>query len=718
MSEVPTVAVKEVNRPTTWKEAFKTTIEKGWDQIKKLIDHHDGRGALTEIAQEVKVAEVPQEKAVEVAPPQPKVEVAVPKSHEVEPKEELFLPSIEDFPPKLQPGLRQGLERLKGDCDKLRQEMASYSDQLIEQERKAKVIEMQQIIDKNYCPFLLGELTTEQRPANLDNYYSKEYLEKVIEMNKELELFCQGKTDFFQTVQIPSQWIEMEPLRPHLNFNLIIDNAQRASKENQRFVSSQEVLCHTTGDTESTLKVLERGVLASKQYQLDHYGEYFFNTVNYPTVFGQIGGVRITNEGKFYTKDFSTDRYEYESPRRRSGKHPYAEFFDIDFTAGEQLWGFEGRGVNFVFRRRQLVSKNECGNPAGEGIAIYDYVRGANVDLTKEPFLIIVDEKRAEAILSLIREKMPNFQEWKDKIPDVDQWIDKHVLVKPVNLAGEELRQVVIGKLYASFEVPNKAGYFVPVDFSSDQRIYHTPGEKYPYQDEFEHPFSGINKEKLQQALSAEGFDPQHPRKIPLAVMAELRKDAFWSYQQNKPSGLSEGYSLQEHTLMVAAQFEKYFADKPLPAGIDRSLFRLIIQGHDSGKGDAVIAKRAAAQHEYTVPIMEKLLRELGYDEKEVSLAKGLLDGDPIGSYLKKTMSEQDTAKEVKRMAEVAKMDQRQFFDLLLILYQVDAGSYTEDAGGFRSLDRLFIFDSQNRKMAFSLETQLKIDALRRAVNG
>lgn len=373
--------------------------------------------------------------------------------------------------------------------------------------------------------------------------------------------------------------------------------------------------------------------------------------------------------------------------------------------------------VNFVFSRRQLVSQSEFGNAAGEGFAIFDYVKGANVDLTREPFLMVVDEKKKEAISSFIREKMVNSPVWQGKIPDVDAWIAKHIFIKPESLAqGEELKRQLEDKLFTAFQIPEKEGYFVPVDFKSEHLIYHSKGEKYPHQAELEHPFSEIDGKRLQEALNLEVYDFNHPRRVPLAIMAELKKDSYWSYQINKPSGLSENYSLQEHTLMVAAQFEKYFADKPLPGGVDRSLFRLVIQGHDSGKGDAVMDHQASAQHEYTIPIVEGLLKHLNYGEKEIALAKGLLSGDPVGNYLKGMINVEDSAAEVKRMAEIAQTDQRQFFDLLLILYQVDAGSYTEDAGGFHSLDSLFVFDPQNRKMTFSFQTQPRIDELKKLV--
>lgn len=251
-------------RPTNIFEKAKNTWEGAKARVAELIQRNDGREALKEIAKGAGVTQV-------ITPAE------VPPPAETEPKEEFYLPLIENFPKDLQPELKKGLERLKEDCAKLREEIALYSDQLSEQERKEKVIAMHQTIGENYCPFILDDSTTTKYYPQTKNYfYSKEYLEEVQNMDKVLKRFCQGKAEFFSTIEVPSKWIKTEPLRPTLNFDLILDAARNVSQENQRFASNGELLTHTTGDTESTMKVLERGMLASKQYQLDNYGEYYF----------------------------------------------------------------------------------------------------------------------------------------------------------------------------------------------------------------------------------------------------------------------------------------------------------------------------------------------------------------------------------------------------------------------------------------------------------
>ena len=46
---------------------------------------------------------------------------------------------------------------------------------------------------------------------------------------------------------------------------------------------------------------------------------------------------------------------------------------------------------------------------------------------------------------------------------------------------------------------------------------------------------------------------------------------------------------------------------------------------------------------------------------------------------------------QVKKMAQQSGLSLADYFDLLTIYYQVDAGSHTKDAGGLEALDYLLI---------------------------
>ena len=51
-------------------------------------------------------------------------------------------------------------------------------------------------------------------------------------------------------------------------------------------------------------------------------------------------------------------------------------------------------------------------------------------------------------------------------------------------------------------------------------------------------------------------------------------------------------------------------------------------------------------------------------------------------------------------------------FELLCIFFKLDAGSYTENAGGKKSLDHLFIFDEKNKNIDLAPDIKKRIDLI------
>jgi hypothetical protein len=176
--------------------------------------------------------------------------------------------------------------------------------------------------------------------------------------------------------------------------------------------------------------------------------------------------------------------------------------------------------------------------------------------------------------------------------------------------------------------------------------------------------------------------------------------------------GVWEGYTLKKHTLMVMGQFEKYFGDKDLPSGIDKNIFRLFLALHDVGKPEAISRGGKHLQYEYTRQYIQSLFEALGIDQRHTDLALVLASGDPIGKYLTSRMDTIQTRTAIEQMANEAKMSVNEFFELLCIYYKLDAGSYTENAGGLRSLDDLFEFDEINRNLNFAPHVQSRINQL------
>jgi hypothetical protein len=177
--------------------------------------------------------------------------------------------------------------------------------------------------------------------------------------------------------------------------------------------------------------------------------------------------------------------------------------------------------------------------------------------------------------------------------------------------------------------------------------------------------------------------------------------------------GVHEGYSLEDHTKLVLTQFDRYFSNKPLPGNVTKTLFRTLLVLHDLGKPMAVQKGNKHLQHEETSKIVRPILEQLEFSGREISISLSLIGGDPIGEYIKGE-NVYNTLKEIRNMAGIAGLPVNEFFELLLIYYKCDAGSYTSDSGGIRSLDWIFVFDHANLRIDFSEAVNGKIEALRK----
>lgn len=135
---------------------------------------------------------------------------------------------------------------------------------------------------------------------------------------------------------------------------------------------------------------------------------------------------------------------------------------------------------------------------------------------------------------------------------------------------------------------------------------------------------------------------------------------------------------------------------------------------HDIGKPDAVaITDMIAMQHTFTVPIVSETMQLLGYSQRERNIVTAIINDDPIGECIKSGDVTDDAIEQIESNAKDADMPAAEFVELLLVYYSCDAGSYTEDAGGQRSLDALFQFDRANRAMKFAPNVQNIVDQIK-----
>jgi hypothetical protein len=169
---------------------------------------------------------------------------------------------------------------------------------------------------------------------------------------------------------------------------------------------------------------------------------------------------------------------------------------------------------------------------------------------------------------------------------------------------------------------------------------------------------------------------------------------------------------LKDHIFFVLKQFERYFGHKQMPAHIDKGFFRVLLVLHDIGKPRAITEGDKDKQHEYTPRMLKYILKELEFSDAEIKIAMAFVTYDPIGHYLKRGNLE-ECRKALPKMHKSTGLTFSDFWDFLLVYFMSDAGSYTEDSGGLKSLDYQFVFDHDKNEMRLAPETKKKVDELR-----
>jgi hypothetical protein len=232
-----------------------------------------------------------------------------------------------------------------------------------------------------------------------------------------------------------------------------------------------------------------------------------------------------------------------------------------------------------------------------------------------------------------------------------------------------------------------------------------TMDEKFPAEKEAEQQ-SSFTRKQIQEIVNNEDYRPEK-----LVDLLRTRFDESYGAD----AGVAEKYTIEKHTLMVMGQFEKYFAKEDLPGGIDINLFRTFLAMHDIGKPRAIKAGDKRNQGQYSAETIKPLLEELGFEKGQIDAMINLVSKKFIGKYLRGGRVE-DALRALNDSAEDIDMSAEDFLQLSVIYYQCDAGSYTEDAGGIKSLDSIFDFNPEGGSMAFSPDYQLKIDQLKRYI--
>lgn len=166
--------------------------------------------------------------------------------------------------------------------------------------------------------------------------------------------------------------------------------------------------------------------------------------------------------------------------------------------------------------------------------------------------------------------------------------------------------------------------------------------------------------------------------------------------------------TLSQHSLAVLKRFEDFFAHRNIPGGIDINFFRLVLAMHDIGKPIGGIY----GQTQETLTLVKALLNYFKYPSNLIQFALALLSADPIGYHLRGEATHKDlivVAQEICDMATDSGLPRKDFFDLLMIYYTVDASSYEHLSSRFR-------IDHENKKIEYSPAIAGGIASIREAV--
>lgn len=203
-----------------------------------------------------------------------------------------------------------------------------------------------------------------------------------------------------------------------------------------------------------------------------------------------------------------------------------------------------------------------------------------------------------------------------------------------------------------------------------------------------------IDQELIKDKMGSHFIEYQPPTAI--QFLKDLNND-IQSYYETRV----RHYSLEDHTLLVANQFEKYFTKvwkNTLEDSIDIDLFRYFLLLHDIGKPKAEASGDRKNQYKYSSKIIIQLWNDLTFSDQQLSLVLGLLKGDPIGEYFQKIIPLKKCISEIIDANKNTSIKLKDFFRVFMIYYQCDTAAYTKDAGGYPFLENLFIYEKGEKQ--------------------
>jgi len=456
----------------------------------------------------------------------------------------------------------------------------------------------------------------------------------------------------------------------------IVSKLRRAHKNNIEFPESKDILWHGSPKN-NCYKILSSGLLGSRNSQVVNLGSASFTT-------GVV-------------------------------KHPFQEYDQICFSQNSpHNWNFDF-GWAFLFSKPYLLSNSQFMCSDGLHLFNRDFRTdtpgspGYQIDLVKQPFVIAIRTKRDDIIIEdrdnvcqILKSVMLNSEAWQNVIrdeEDFENWIKNHVIFyEDNNFRGVSARAF---EMLTDQGLPKiKAGCFRPSGEWGENAIQgRVPLNAYspdPTPHNIIEKPESINYELLNPLLISDEL-------LPIEVIKLLRVNPLLDACFSANSGRKDRYTIEERTIKVLEQFEKYF-------GVNfhqdaRVFFRTLLLLHDIGKPISVREYGDfTSQNEHAKRILEYIMPELGYNEEQIQLAVSLISQEYLHDYMR-IDSNVDINKIIDKITQEAKIlriNPQFYFEMIKVVYMSYYSSYTKFAENRPSLDYLFEENNDHQSIGFS----------------
>lgn len=182
------------------------------------------------------------------------------------------------------------------------------------------------------------------------------------------------------------------------------------------------------------------------------------------------------------------------------------------------------------------------------------------------------------------------------------------------------------------------------------------------------------------------GGKPKTPVVKPIRPSAEILddvgKDAQVAAMLDKDAGVGEGYSIRQHTEMVLDVYRQQadadgLARLHIAKKLDLARFMEdALALHDIGKPDAIAAGSKREQHRFTGPILERVMRDRGWNDQAVALARALVLHDTVGGLVRGFVSTDEAERQLRKRADEAGVSPAELWALQKAYFTADAASY------------------------------------------